>query len=86
MAALKYAAGLRLKECVRLRVQGTDFTTNEIPVRDGKGATDRVTPEDGYDIRTVQELLGHKDVKTTTIDTDVLHRGSKGVRNPADSL
>ncbi|MDR7405060.1 MAG: tyrosine-type recombinase/integrase, partial [Armatimonadota bacterium] len=38
--------------------------------------------EDGYDIRTVQELLGHKDVKTTMTYTCVLNRGGKGVRTP----
>jgi integron integrase len=42
--------------------------------------------ERGYDIRTVQELLGHTDVRTTMIDTHVLGRGALGVRSPGDDL
>jgi integrase len=40
--------------------------------------------ESGYDIRTIQELLGHKDVKTNMIYTHVLNYGTKGVRSPID--
>jgi site-specific recombinase XerC len=40
--------------------------------------------EAGYDIRTVQELMGHKDVRTTMIYTHVLNRGGRGVKSPLD--
>jgi integrase len=105
---LLYGSGLRLTECLRLRVQDVDFSRTEFTLRDGKGGKDRVTmpprptgagsgssrsapasrsarvvtrcatpsPQTcsrrTYNIRPIQELLGHKDVCTTMISTHVL--------------
>lgn len=106
MARLMYGTGMRISECVALRVKDVDLERREIVVREGKGAKDRITmlpasllvalrqqlarsraifeADRGNDIRTIQELLGHKDVSTTMIYTHVLNRGGRGVVSPLD--
>ena len=101
MVELIYGGGLRASECLRLRIKDLDFDRGCLCVRFGKGAADVVKHanvhtlrhsfathllEEGYDIRTVQELLGHASVKTTMIYTHVTIKNQLGVKSPLDRL
>lgn len=89
------------RECLRLRVQDVDFELGEIVLGEvvlaagiGKPAGCHTVRHsfathllaDGSDIRTLQELLGHRDVHTTMVYPHVRNRGGLGVRSPVDAL
>lgn len=93
MASLLYGSGLRLMECVRLRVKDIDFEYRQIVVRDGKGNKDRVTmlPDTCAELlkRHLQKVKTlHEqdvDISTTMVYTHVLNRGGRGVKSPLDT-
>jgi site-specific recombinase XerD len=75
-----YGSGLRLVECLQLLAG----ITKPINCHTFRHSFATHLLESGYDIRTLQELLGHKDVRTTMIYTHVLNRGPLAVRSPLD--
>ncbi len=90
IASLHYGTGMRVLEVARLRaikqaVRDVNLTKPATPQTLSHSFATHL-PQSGYDIRTVQELLGHKDMTTTMIYTHVLNKGGKGVTSPLDVM
>ncbi len=85
MAALLYGAGLRLMECVRLRVKDLDFEYRQITVRDGKGNKDRVTmlPDSVAEQRCQCQTTGRRRRSTRTRQTSTPWRATRPTRRGA---
>ena len=90
IASLLYGTGMRVLEVARLRAikqaaRDANLTKPATPNTLRHSFATHLL-QGGYDIRAVQELLGHKDVTTTMIYTRVLNKGGKGVTSPLDVL
>lgn len=83
-ACLLYGSGLRLMECMRLRVKDVDFERRALFIRDGKGGKDRVVTLPDDLIPALRSRL--EDVRTTQIYTHVLNRGGNAVVSPLGAL
>jgi site-specific recombinase XerD len=96
IGGLLYGTGLRIMQCLRLRVKDVDFACGELLVRDGKGFKDRVTMLPEVMVTSLREHLARvralhgrdmaTDVATTMIYTHVLNRGGRGVVSPINQL